>query len=268
MFYKNISKNAIRYFNLVKNISNWQLHLAIKFGLSSADPVLFKTRQGIFIEAPRALLAEFREIFMSECYTRGTRFSLGENPVVVDIGANVGFFSLYALSSLHATKVISYEPVPTNFRQLERNLRMNSGYNAVCFQKAVAGRSADLLLHYSGEGYTTAASICEGGRKNTETITIPAVSLAGVFEENGLEKCDLLKMDCEGAEFEIVYNCPREIMDRIGNIVMEVHNGEGRNNINSLEDYLGTLGFVTKRFPIHPGSPRLGMLMARRKAAE
>lgn len=257
MFYDNITKNVLRYFSLIKNLSNWWVHLEIKFGLTSTDPVLFRTRQGILIEAPRSLLVEFREIFMSESYMRGMTFTLGENPVVVDIGANVGFFTLYILSRLHGAKVFSYEPIPTNFRQLERNLQLNSGLCVTCFQKAVAGQSGYIPLHCdSGNGYTTTASINEGG-SNTGTITVEAVSLLDVFRENGLERCDLLKMDCEGAEFEILYNCPRKIMDQIGNIVIEVHGGPGRNNIDSLEEYLTGIGFVTKR------APHTGILMAR-----
>ena len=238
----------MRYFNLVKNLSNWWLHLAVKFGLSAVDPLPFMTRRGVLIEAPRSLLVEFRDIFMGEVYTRGMKFTLEENPVVLDIGANVGFFTLYALSKLHGARVFSYEPMPANFRQLKRNLLINAGRSAVCFQKAAAGRSGDITLHCSsGCEYTTAASIY-GAKRRTETITVAAVSLLDIFRENNLERCDLLKMDCEGAEFDILYNCPREIMDRIGNIVMEVHPKPGdRENIDSLEEWLNKMGFATRR---------------------
>jgi FkbM family methyltransferase len=266
MFYDNVSKNVFRYFNLVKNLSNWWLHLEIKLGLTAADPVLFRTRQGVLIEAPRSLLPEFREIFLSECYTRGMTLPATHDPVVLDIGANVGFFTLYILSRLPGARIIAYEPVAANFRQLERNLQMNSGYNVSYFQKAVAGHSGNLTLHYNlNEGYTTAASIYEKPKGNTEALTVTALSLRDVFEQNGLERCDLLKMDCEGAEFDILYNCPREIIDRIGCVVMEVHGAAGLNNIDSLQKYLEGMGFDTHGFPIHPGSASVGMLRARRR---
>ncbi len=241
----------MRYFNLVKNLSNWWVHLAVKFGLTAADPVLFKARRGISIEAPRRLLPEFKEMFMSEIYMRGIKFSLGENPVVLDIGANVGFFTLYVLSRLPGARVFSYEPIPVNFRQFKRNLQMNADLPVTCFQKAVAGQSGDITLnHDSSSEYTTGATIHEPRGKNTDTITVSGVSLEDIFRENGLERCDLLKLDCEGAEFEILYNCPRQIMDRIGNIVMEVHNGPGdRQNFDSLEEYLKRMGFTTQRRP-------------------
>jgi FkbM family methyltransferase len=241
----------MRYFNLVRNLSNWWLHLGVKFGLTAVDPLLFRTRRGILIEVPRRLIVEFKEIFMSEAYMRGRKFSLGENPVVLDIGANIGFFTLFALSRLNGARVFSYEPMPVNFRQLRRNVQMNAGHPVTCFQKAVAGQSGNITLHCdSCNEYSTTATVYEPTGQNGETITVEGVSLLDVFRENGLERCDLLKMDCEGAEFEILYNCPQEIMDRIANIAMEVHGGpEDRQNIDSLEDYLNRMGFTTQRYP-------------------
>ncbi len=243
--------NSMRYFNLVKNLSNWWLHLAVKFGLTAADPLLFRSRRGVLIEVPRSLSVEFREIFMSEVYTQGMKFTFRENPIVLDIGANVGFFSLYALARLHGARVFSYEPMPTNFRQLQQELIMNAGRPITCIQKAVTGQSGDITLHCDSTcEFTTIASIYEAKGNNAETITVAGVSLLDVFRENSLEWCDLLKMDCEGAEFDILYNCPQEIMSSIGNIVMEVHRGpEGRHNIDSLEEYLRSMGFTTQRRP-------------------
>ncbi|MBE9547030.1 MAG: hypothetical protein IMF10_06010 [Proteobacteria bacterium] len=57
-----------RYFNLLRNLSNWWLYLAVKFGLSGVDPILFRTRKHVLVEVPRRLLQTFKEIFMDECY--------------------------------------------------------------------------------------------------------------------------------------------------------------------------------------------------------
>ncbi len=195
------------------------------------------------------LMVEFKEIFMSESYLRGMKLDLGKNPVVIDIGANIGFFTLFILTRLHGSRVFSYEPMPSNFRQLKRNLQMNPGLPVTCIQKAVTGRSGDITLHFDSScKYTTAATIHEVEGKNPETITVEGVSLSDVFRENNLERCDLLKMDCEGAELEILYNCPQEIMDRIGNIVMEVHGGP--EDYRNIEEYLRRMGFATQRRPV------------------
>lgn len=238
----------MRYVNLVRYFSNWWLYLMVKFGLTYDDPLIFKTRKGVLIEVPRSLLHTFKEIFMEECYLRGMKFSLGKKPVVIDIGANAGFFTLFALSELSAS-VVSYEPIPVNFRQLKRNIELNHGFPATCFQKAVAGQSGMVSLSYDvHDGFTTTATMCEGTERTAASVKAESGSLSDVFQENNLDKCDLLKMDCEGAEFDILYNCPSEILRRIRHMAMEIHGGpEPNRNINALETYLRKGGFTTCR---------------------
>jgi hypothetical protein len=58
-------------------------------------------------------------------------------------------------------------------------------------------------------------------------------------------------MDCEGAEYDILYNCPPDYLQRIDQIAMEVHNGEKENqNIEALEAFLRKQGFSTRRRPV------------------
>ncbi len=103
---------------------------------------------------------------MEECYMRGMEFPLGKEPVNVDVGANVGFFTLFALSELNA-RVVSYEPIPANFRQLKHNLEMNR-FPVICFQK---GRSRAIRdgkhIYNAGEGFTTdATNLRDGSREH------------------------------------------------------------------------------------------------------
>lgn len=249
----------MRYVNLVKTFSNWWLYLAVKFGLIDADPLIFKTRKAVKVEVPRRLLQTFKEIFMDECYQRGMKFSLGENPVVIDIGANAGFFTLFAISELGA-RVISYEPIPVNFRQLQRNRELNPGFAVTCVQRAVAGQSGTVSLSYDArDEFTTAASIYERSGEHATTTTVESVSLPDMFRAHDLNRCDLVKMDCEGAEYDILYNCPPEFLGRIRHLAMEVHGGPGpKQDIDSLEAYLQGQGFLTCRRPV-------GMLWAWRQ---
>jgi hypothetical protein len=71
------------------------------------------------------------------------------------------------------------------------------------------------------------------------------------MEENGITRCDLLKMDCEGAEYEILYNCPPDYLRRIDQIAMEVHRGDKEDqNIDALEKFFRQQGFRTRRKPV------------------
>ncbi|MBE9547031.1 MAG: FkbM family methyltransferase [Proteobacteria bacterium] len=190
----------------------------------------------------------------------GLGLDVPHSPVVIDIGANAGFFTLFAASRFSDARILSFEPVPSNFRQLERNRSLNKNCRITCFEKAVAGHSGKISLGLDADdSFTTDATIFERRDKEDEIIEAPSVTLPEIFDEFGLERCDVLKMDCEGAEYEILYNCPPSYMSRISQIAMEVHGGpEPEYNIESLEKYLNSCGFATRRRPV-------GMLWAWRR---
>ena len=242
----------MRYFNLLRNLANWPLYLSVKFGLSHRDPLFFETRRGVRMEVPRRLLQTFKEIFMDECYLRGLGRPVSENSTILDIGANAGYFSLFALSRFRGARVVAFEPMPANYALLTRNRLLNGGLPWTCVQKAVSGEPGELVLACdAGDGLTTSATVLAEETSQSERIRVPALTLPEVFEEYRLGRCDLLKMDCEGAEFGILYSCSPEILGRIDRIAMEVHRGAGEGqNIDALEACLRRAGFVTRRRPV------------------
>ena len=250
----------MRYFNLIRNLSNWWLYLAVKFGLTGVDPVLLRTRKQVLVEVPRRLLQTFKEIFMDECYMDGLELHVPDNSTIIDIGANAGFFTLFATSRFNDSRVLAYEPIPSNFKQLARNRRLNANCNIECFQKAVAGHSGTVEIMFDpDDSFTTSATIFQKPNKHNQVIQVPSITLSDIFKEQSISKCNLLKMDCEGAEYDIIYSCPLECLSKIDQIAMEVHGGAGpRQNIESLETYFNEQGFITRRRPV-------GMLWAWKK---
>jgi len=242
----------MRYYNLLRNISNWPLYLAIKFGFTRQDPLLFTTRRGIRIEVPRRLLQTFKEIFMEECYIKDLGSALPENPTILDIGANAGYFSLFALSRFRGSRVFSFEPIPANFRLMERNRSLNADLLWVCVQKAVAGKQGELSLAFEGgDDFTTSATVLGDDSGQKAMIRVPATTLPKILDGNNLKRCDFLKMDCEGAEYDILYQCPPEALVHIERIAMEVHGGPGEDqNIDALEVFLKRKGFITRQRPV------------------
>ena len=242
----------IRYVNLFRNLSNWWLYLAVKFGLVGANLLLFKTRTGILIEVPRRLLHTFKEIFMEECYGVGLEDNIPDNPTIKDIGANAGYFTLFAASRFKGANIWAYEPIPSNFKQLERNCKMNENIHVTCLQKAVSGQSGKIIMRYdSRDSFTTSATVLSNADDTNDVIKVDSVTIPEIFEEYGIKKCDLLKMDCEGAEYDIIYKCPSDDLLKIERIAMEVHKGpEPAQDMESLEKYLSSHGFATRRYSI------------------
>ncbi|MCX7634779.1 MAG: FkbM family methyltransferase, partial [Syntrophales bacterium] len=172
----------MRYINLFRNLANAPLYLAVKFGLVSDDPLMFVTRTGVRVEVPRRLLQTFKEIFMDECYLGPVGLPEREGAVVVDIGANVGFFSLFCAARLRVPRIVAYEPFPANFAQLARNCRLNPMLNIYPYRCAVGGSRGEISLHYDADDtFSTSAAIGEAGGAGRDVIKVPCTTLAEIF---------------------------------------------------------------------------------------
>jgi len=248
-----------RYYHLFKTFKNWWLYLAYKYGLANVETLVFETRNGVIVEVPERLLQTFKEIFMDECYLAGLERKISSDSTIIDIGANAGYFTLFA-TSLWQAKLFSFEPVPVNYAQLKRNRDLNSTREIKCFPQAVAGHSGKINLTFDpSDSFTTSATMFTSEKAADKSLAVPCLTLQQLMDENNIKKCDLLKMDCEGAEYDILYNCPADYLQRIDQIAMEVHCGQKENqNIDALESFFRQQRFLTRRRPV-------GMLWAWRR---
>lgn len=241
-----------RFLNLLRNIRNWWIIYVEKYSFKKANHYEIQTRSGIKVDVPHQLFYTFKENFMDESYMRGLEYRNLLDPVILDIGANGGYFSLFAVSRFPHARVIAFEPIAVNYRQLERNRNLNPKSRIEIFPFAVAGYSGEITLSLNAQDpFTTSATVYQGNdSQNLDHIKVPCKSLADIFKEQGIEKCDLVKMDCEGAEFDILYSAPDALFSRIHQIAMEVHPGPRPDqNMISLEAFLRKKKFdVRHRF--------------------
>ena len=137
---------------------------------------------------------------------------------VIDIGANVGYFTLYALGA--GAKVFAYEPEEKNYNRLVQQVKDNAFINANGDTRRAAVASDDkgrnLYLNSENIGGHRITHDAGGGVQ-----TVPSVTLNQIIEEVG--HVDLIKMDCEGAEREIFWVATPETMAKIDRIRMEYH---------------------------------------------
>ena len=165
-----------------------------------------------------------REIFFDRPYVR--RFVPPPGSTIVDIGGYIGDFSIYAAKYLRAGRVIVYEPTVENFAILKLNIA-NNGYEdrIVAVDKAVGGSSHVHLNVQIEEGEEVHASAYR--YQGAEQRAISSVTLAELFEEHDLDAVDLLKIDCEGGEYDILAAAPDQLFDRVRAVVFEYHSVEG-----------------------------------------
>ena len=240
----------MRYLNLISNINNWWDYLLFKYHIKRPELLTFKCKNGITAEVPARMLHTFKEIFFDETYTKylPSKILNNGNPLtIVDIGANTGFFSLFMLSRFPTARVIAFEPIPVNFDLLTRNKKMNAECNLEIHNKAVYGESRKVTLKYdASDSFSTAASVFEN-KIGSDEIEVDTITLPEVFEKYKLDSIDLLKLDCEGSEYNILYNCPEKTLDDIKAIAMESHPGEAENeNKQALIRFLNNKGFEVR----------------------
>ena len=149
-------------------------------------------------------------------------FPFYEDAVVVDVGAQYGLFSLFAARHLGAGgRVVAYEPAPTNVDVWRANLAANpADVTPELVEAAVTGDGREVTLHL---GHAAQHSIRDRERRGGGSVTVPSFTLASLLARHELDRVDFLKLDCEGAEFEILLQADDATLARIETISMEYH---------------------------------------------
>jgi FkbM family methyltransferase len=137
-----------------------------------------------------------------DCYDLD-RIDFKPGDVVIDIGAHIGFFAIYTALRFPYVVLHSFEPFPENYELLQQNLVHNGVTNVRTYQLGVSGSGRDLemVTNPQNTGNSTCYSrTLQYGR----TTGIPSTTLDHIFDLIGVDKCKLLKIDCEGSEYEIL----------------------------------------------------------------
>jgi len=144
-----------------------------------------------------------------------------DGDVILDIGANVGVVSIFLAKQLPNVTIYAYEPASLNFNRLLTNLNVNNITNVVPINKAVTADGRDLSIHYNTDNLGGASAFMGQPPWQYEE-PVQSVTLESIFEEHGIDRVALLKLDVEGAEHEIIAGC-NGLLDRVDFLAMEAH---------------------------------------------
>lgn len=239
-----------RYRNLFTFVENWGEYFREKRQRPFAPlTITTKGRPLSFSVSSKGLYLVFKEIFLSDFYDiRHLAGALPKAPVVIDIGGNAGYFAMMLVSRIPDATIHAYEAMPENYALYTANVDRNPGLSTQVHvhHAAVTGSPTDSIeIFAEAEANSVTASVLrEFDSHNTRSVRVPAISLADLMRAQGLEKVDLLKLDCEGSEYPIIYESPRELWWGVDAIFLEVHDlpGEGR-NVTALIAYLEDVGY-------------------------
>lgn len=168
---------------------------------------------------------------------------IGPTDTVIDIGGNIGCFALAAGRAAGRGRVLVFEPDRENFDILTRNVALNRLSNVIAERCAVSGAPGTLKLYRGAHG--PLHTVVPGRLGDAEVADeVPAVTLPQILDRHKVERCAFLKMNCEGAEYGILYNTPAEYLRRIDRIALEYHATENKDRVSrELAGFLGDNGF-------------------------
>ena len=176
------------------------------------------TADGLRLHVPdsASFLSSWREIFYRKIY----QFQcLEPNPVIVDLGANIGLSVIFFKRLFPKSCLVAYEADPYIFRFLQENVSRNVTEEVSLYQKAVWDSDGCLQFrsdHADGGTVVRAA--------NNETIQIASIDIRRIL--SSFNRIDLLKMDIEGAERTVI-PATGTLLDRVQRIFVEYHSSIG-----------------------------------------
>ena len=206
-------------------------------------PAIYRMRAGgRLVDNSGTLAGTMAVVFVREEYGRPDQFK-----TILDVGANIGCFAVYAAQRCPGARIICYEPEPRNFDSLVRNLRINELADRVsAFPYAVASGDRQRELAVTQESLRNSFHIVP---RDARRETVNCTTLSEILEIQKLDAVDLLKMNCEGAEHEILEGCASADLKRITNIRLEYHNLRNpKRTGETMAKFLQGQGYRIERF--------------------
>lgn len=194
----------------------------------------------------------FTEIFWQNEYAGP--FDISKVKTFVDIGANIGMASLFFL--LHAKKVdraLLVEANPFLIPKLKETLAVFWERNIISLENACIFGGSGASIKFCASSHHTGGHVYLGGPINKEEVVdVKAVKLREMLDRHSFQAIDLLKMDVEGAEFEILKDDP-EIFKRFKHLCIEIHGSpEERDHFKETLKVQGFKIFRHEQRQIHP----------------
>ncbi|MDH4358880.1 MAG: FkbM family methyltransferase [Candidatus Berkelbacteria bacterium] len=224
------------------HFSNWWEFI---FSRRKLYPKNLKLRSGVKLLLRNRIDYEVVcELIIKRVYFK-SNFKLGKGSIVVDIGAHEGVFSLFCAQ--YSNRVYAFEPDPENYATFEKNLALNSSLKVKLYNLAVASSSGKKKF-YSRLDRVSGGLVSWFNPLNSSTkvIEIDSISLENIFRILGNRNIEILKVDCEGAEFEIFRSLPPKYLKKINSIAIEIHETAG--SALQLEKKLVESGFKIVKF--------------------
>jgi FkbM family methyltransferase len=189
---------------------------------------------------PRKHTADFNLLFHEKEYEVESRVDLNNGETFLDVGANVGRYTLKAATQHSDIKVVSIEAHPKNYKALCRNISCNGFSNIITVNKAVSDKKGKIALYEHitennrllTDDFSINAAAGQYAKKKS-SIEVESDTIDNILREIKIERPDVLKMDIEGAEV-LALKGAKQTLAKLRKIIVEIH----LDNLQQVKDIL------------------------------
>ena len=143
--------------------------------------------------------------------------------VFLDIGANIGYFSLLAAKHEPTAKIISFEPVSSVFKILEENISRNAAKNVKAVNAAASDKNGRREIYLSVEDNIGMSSFQKPENYSGKTEDVKVITIDEWFRSSGLAKVDKIKLDVEGSELAAVKGMQEILQNFKPSVIVEIN---------------------------------------------
>lgn len=163
---------------------------------------------------------------------------LPPQPVVVDVGANLGQFNLFSRVYLQAERIISIEPLPSCYQLLTENAEHASD----CINMLVTALESETRFFVACDSQLS-STVRDDGGKYCEEIMVRGVPLKQLLKSAGIDRINLLKIDTEGSEMDVLRSAG-ELLDKTDVVLVEMSVfRKNKGNMFAVGSFLEARGF-------------------------
>ena len=221
-------------------IKNWLEFLSLYTWNKHRTIIILKNNTKLSVRANSTDQWTIHEIVIRDDY-KIQELNLNKK-TIIDIGANVGIFTTYCAAKWKDAKIYAYEPIQENVSAINKNLLLNGiTKNVSVINAAVSDDLNGVEINIDNANNGGHSLLIN---KGTTKRKIKSVTLEEIFKQHNISKCDLIKMDVEGSEYQILYSTKKNIFNKIKRINLEFHNiDKQHNNGLSLKTFLEKMNF-------------------------
>ena len=239
-----------------------------------ARRVVLPNRMEIAYQSRAEIEFFYQDIFEKQIYLKNG-ITLSEGDYVFDVGANIGMFSLFASQQCKGIRLYSFEPAPPLFEILSHNLVAN-GFNARLFNCGISNQEGtanftfypnssgmssfyadhneekaalrDIMLNQLQQGMTGMDRVLRYAddlleeRLKSQTYECRLRTVSEIMREEQVPRIDLMKVDVQKSELDVVAGIQEDDWPRIKQIVIEVHDINGR--LRQMKELLQARGYA------------------------